>query len=253
MKRKDFLKMASIGSLGLILGGCADGFSVSPQNAVDKVDSLLYHTVDAQPPLRYVACYNQSGGALQLSDYFAQIENLNTQLRRDFLPIWGALLGITTAICYDGNSVSPPTTSPDCSLYVVSSLPTRIGVGVNEAGGFHNGFNSAYITTQYGLISTLVGMSHELLEMLANFYALETECCDLVEANAYPVTPGGPECLSDFSTPAGLGIGQPAPPPALPWDFLGVQPGPNLPAPAPTTLNGVIICSDKLQIERQSS
>lgn len=187
----------------LSLCGCgADG--QPPGNNLGNNLAVDLASVESQfqttPSSVKVLVVNHATDLLSSADMSAYCENQNTQFFRDFLPLqWAKLLGINSVVC------STTETNPDITIYFEDSIAP-----LNGRFAYHIGHSACYIGVsnvvaggQNPAIDATGDASHEILEAVANYYAVGTEPCDPVESTYYFI---GTQYFSDFCSPAGIGI-----------------------------------------------
>ena len=205
MRRRDFLKYAPL-PIAMILGGSLSGCGSDGQPSLGNLGNNLaidLATVESEfsstPENLIILIVNHATDLLSYQDIEAYCENQNTQLFRDFLPFWGSFLGIKTATC------STTATNPDITVYFEDTIAPLNGryayhVGTSEC---YIGVSNVVANGENPAIYSTGDASHELLEAIANYFKIGTECCDPVEAHYYFI---GSQYFSDFCTPAGLSL-----------------------------------------------
>lgn len=142
-----------------------------------------------------------------LATYCAAIQK---QARHDFAPIWG--VGFDLNVSVRTAPVKSTGTTRHMTVYILDDSDVQGALGYHDVDALNNPYGRIFAKTdqRYGL-SLSVTMSHEILEMLGDFFVLDgcqvststwaaREMCDPCESDAYGYQIDG-VLVSDFITP----------------------------------------------------
>lgn len=152
---------------------------------------------------------------------------IEMQVRNDFAPIWG--VGYALSIDLKKKPVKSSKSARHMSVFVMDDSDVQGALGYHDVDEVGNPLGKVFARTdqKYGL-KLSVTMSHEILEMLGDFFCTDgvqtdpstwyaREMCDAVEADALGydiVVSGNTVTVSDFITPEWFKVGSDGP-----WDF----------------------------------
>lgn len=159
---------------------------------------------------------------------------IEKQVREDFAPIWG--IGYALSIDLRKKPVRSTKTARHMTVFVMDDSDVQGALGYHDIDEVGNPLGKVFAATdkKYGL-KLSVTMSHEILEMLGDFFCTDgvqvdasrwfaREMCDPCEADAlgYDIDVFGTKVtVSDFITPEWFKPGSDGP-----WSFKNNLPGP---------------------------